>query len=190
MAKFVNSEAESQGLHGIWESSNLKATDVGNLYDCLVRDAEGNEIAVDNGVALAVGDYTGNGLQERYATIAATTDAIAVVGAVATIKDANTKSEKAATNFYVKAGELAKTYEVVKDDIFGIAQYQFTDASVANVAQGAYVVVDGEGAWIAQTSEPSKTAYGFIGKVHSIAASSTSDVTTVRVVCVKNEAIA
>ena len=67
---YTNLKAVENGLHGMFESSLLLATDVGNLYDLVVRDESENEISVDNGVAVHVGAYTGNGLQERYATIA------------------------------------------------------------------------------------------------------------------------
>ena len=73
MAIYTNLKAIEKKLHGMFESSNLLSTDVGNLYDVIVRDGSNNEIAVDNGVAISVKDYTGNGLEERYATIALST---------------------------------------------------------------------------------------------------------------------
>ena len=87
---YTNLKAKERKLHGIFESSLLLATDVGDLYDALVRDEYDKEIDVDNGVAIAVGDYTGNGLQERYAKIAGVKDKIAVTGAPANVKTALT----------------------------------------------------------------------------------------------------
>ena len=75
---YTNLKAKENGLHVIWESSLLLSVDVGNVYDALVRDESNNPISVDNGVALKIGDYSGNGLEERYATIAKITDKIAV----------------------------------------------------------------------------------------------------------------
>ena len=35
----------SGGTHGLFESSRIKSTDIGHLYDALVKDSEGNAIA-------------------------------------------------------------------------------------------------------------------------------------------------
>ncbi len=149
MAIYTNLKAVEKQLHGLFESSNLMATDVGNLYDALVRDVDGKEISCDNGVALKIGEYTGNGLQERYATIAGLKDKIAVIGAPANVKTALTKEQSQPYNFTNPAGKPAKAYQIqdvdVHTDIFGIASYQFTDASAENVKVGALVTVDGKG---------------------------------------------
>lgn len=176
------------GTHGLFESSRIKSTDIGHLYDALVKDSEGNAIDVDNGVAIKIGAFTGNGLQEVEATIAAVGDKIAVVGAPALVKDAFTKAQAQANNFYIPAGQDAKAYQLVEEDIFAVASYQFTDGSVANVAKDAYVVVDGNGKWVAQTSEPSADTYGFIGKIHSVAVG--TFYTMVRIEVIKNEQVA
>ena len=148
MAIFTNLKALEKKLHGLFESSALLATDVGNLYDVIVRDGSNNEIAVDNGVAISVKDYTGNGLEERYATIAGLKDKIAVIGTPAEVKTALTKEQSQAYNFTNPAGKPAKAYQIqdadVHTDIFGIASYQFTDASAKNVKVGALVTVDGK----------------------------------------------
>ena len=85
---YTNLKSYEQDKHGMFESSLMLATDVGNLFDVVVRDEHQKEIAVDNGVPVCVGDYTGNGLEERYATIAKATDAIAVIGTPAEVKTA------------------------------------------------------------------------------------------------------
>ena len=167
------------GTHGIFQSSLLVSTLAGHIWDCLVCsvDSSGSTpvytpIDVDNGVAVRVGTETGNGLQERYATIAGVKDKVGITGSPALIKDAFTRGQADETNFYHKAGQLAKVYEVRGDeydyDIFGVGLHQFTDASQANVEVGAYVVLDGNGKYVAQASKPTASNYGFIGKVHSI----------------------
>lgn len=168
------------GAHGIWQSSLLRSTIAGHLWDCKVVEEESGsgssvirtDIDVDNGVAVHVGDFTGNGLQERYATIAAVGDKIGVTATPAVVKDAFTRAQADETNFYNKAGHLSKVYQVEGDqfdpDIFGVGLHQFTTASQANVKEGAYVVVNGSGQWVAQAAAPSAATYGFIGKVHSI----------------------
>lgn len=167
------------GTHGIFQSSLLKSTLSGHIWDCLVCSVNTSgstpvytPIEVDNGVAVKVGDFTGNGLQERYATIAGVKDKVGIIGSPALVKDAMTRAQADETNFYHKAGQLAKVYEVQGDefdpDIFGVSLSAFTDASQANVAEGAYVVLDGNGKYVAQASAPTASNYGFIGRVHSI----------------------
>ena len=193
---YTNLKSREKQLHGLFESSNLMATDVGNLYDALVRDVNGKEISCDNGVALKIGEYTGNGLQERYATIAGLKDKIAVTGAPANVKTALTKEQSQPYNFTNPAGKPAKAYQIqdvdVHTDIFGIASYQFTDASAENVKVGALVTVDGKGAWVAQadgvTANTLSTTNGFIGKIHSISVG--TYYTIVRIQVVQNKQIA
>ena len=163
MAIYTNLKEVSADKHGMFESSRIKATDIGHLYDAIVREAD-EEIAVDNGVLIKMGAYTGDGLQTRYATVAAAGDKVAVTGSPAIIKDAFTKQQEAEYNFYHAAGKVAKAYELVEEDIFAVAKYQFTSG---DVKVGAYVTVDGNGAYVATTEEPAET-YGFVGKVHSI----------------------
>lgn len=192
---YTNLKAKEQGLHGIWESSNLLSTDVGNIYDCIVRDESEKEIEVDNGVALAVGDYTGNGLEERYATIAKITDKIAVTGAPAEVKSALTKEQEQAYNYTNPAGKPVKTYQIqdadVHTDIFGVASYQFTDDTASKVKVGSLVTVDGKGAWEAHDAgdlETLKATNGFIGRIHSLSVG--TYYTMVRIQVLQNKDIA
>ena len=166
MAIYTNLDLVTPDLHGMWESSRVKASIVGHLYDAIVRDDADKEIEVDNGVGIKVGNFTGDGLQTRYATIAAAGDKIAVTGSPAIVKDAFTKQQEAEYHFYHKEGVVAKAYELVEEDIFAVAEYQFTSGTPT---VGAFVTVDGNGAWAATDVDPTATN-GFVGKVHSIAA--------------------
>ena len=183
---FVNADAQKKGFHGCWESSRLKATDVGRIHDTLVVNGE-TPIQVDNGVPVKIGDFTGEDLQQIYATVAKIGDKIAVVGTDPVVKDAYTKAGAAPVYFTNPAGKLSRTYEVLNDsqEIFAVADYQFTDASKANIKFGAYVVTDGNGMWVAQTAKPGDT-YGFIGKVHSLVPDTVGNYTLVRIQCVQN----
>lgn len=181
MAIYTNLKLVEANKHGMFESSRLKATVAGHLYDLIVRDSNNEEIDIDNGVGLKVGAYTREGLQTRYATIATANDKIAVSGNPAIVKDAFTKQQEAAYNYYVTAGTPIKSYELVNEDIFAVAQYQFTSG---DPVVDAYVTVDGNGGWIATTEEPADT-YGFIGKVHSIA--SNDFYPMIRIEVIKNE---
>lgn len=181
MAIYTNLKEVKANMHGMFESSRIKATNCGHLYDAIVRDENEAEIAVDNGVCIKMGDWTQDGLQTRYATVAAVGDKVAVTGSPAIVKDAFTKQQEAEYNFYHEAGVVAKAYELVEEDIFAVAAYQFVSG---NPVVGAFVTVDGNGAYVATAEEPADT-YGFIGKVHSI----TSNVycPMVRIEVIKNE---
>lgn len=195
MAIFTNLKALEANMHGMFESSNLLSTDVGNIFDVLVRDEAEKEISVDNGVAIAVGEYTGNGLEERYGTIAKITDKIAVTGAPANVKTALTKEQEQAYNYTNPAGKPVKTYQIqdpsVHTDIFAIAEYQFTEDSDGKIKVGNLVTVDGKGAWKASENselDNLKTTNGFIGRIHSLSIG--SYYTMVRIEVLQNKEIA
>lgn len=194
---YTNLAARESGKHGLWESSNVLSTDVGKIFDCIVRDedASNKEIEIDNGVAVCVLEATGNGLQERYARVAKKTDKIAVTGAPAEVKSALTKEQEQAYNFVNPAGKPVKTYQIqdpdVHIDIFGVASYQFTDATTEKVKVGNFVVVDGKGAWEAHEKtelDTLKTTNGFIGRIHSLAVG--TYYTIVHIETVQNKEIA
>lgn len=169
------------GGHIIAESSRILATNGGNhLNDVLIVSESGSgsnvtrtPIDCDNGVLVCVKGYTGNGLQERYATICGVADKASLVLTVPIIKDARSQAEEAEDYFYNKAGNNSRTYELEGNengngDMFGVTDNAFTAASKANIAKDAYVVVDGNGKYVAQTSKPTASSYGFIGQIHSI----------------------
>lgn len=192
---FTNLKAHEAQMHGMFESSALLATDVGNLYDCIVRDENEKEINIDNGVGLKILDYTGNGLEERYATIAKITDKIAVTGAPAEVKSALTKEQEQAYNYTNPAGKPVKTYQIqdadVHTDIFAVASYQFTDATTDKVKVGNLAVVDGKGAWEAHESTELtalKGTNGFVGRIHSLSVG--TYYTMVRIQVLQNKDIA
>ena len=197
MAIFGNLTELATGQHGIFESSLLKSTLAGHLWDCLVVTESGSgasitrtPIDVDNATAVKVGAFThnNNGLQERYATIAGVKDKIGVVGTPALIKDARTQIEATEGYFFNKAGDDSKVYEVVGDeydgDIFGVSLNMFTAASQANVVKDAYVVLDGNGKYVAQAAKPTMANFGFVGQVHSIYTNNTY--TLVRIYVLQN----
>lgn len=187
---FVDAKAEKNGFFGYFESSRLKATDVGRIHDTLVEgtvDGKVVPIQVDNGVPVKIGDFTGEDLQQIHATIAGVGDKIAVVGTDPVVKNAASRAGEAPIYFTNPAGKLSRTYEVLNDsqEIFAVASYQFTAASQANIKKGAYVVTDGNGMWVAQAAAPGNT-YGFIGKVHSLVPDTVGNFTLVRIQCVQN----
>ncbi len=196
---FVINDAAAKGFHGLFESSRLKATDVGRIHDTLVVSETTSEgtttrtpIEVDNGVAVKIGDFIGDDLQQIYATIAGVKDKIAVVGTDPIIKDAPTKAKEAPVYFTNKAKKLSRSYEVLNDsqEIFAVADYQFLTAPNTGLAVGQYVVVNGAGGWVAQAAAPSASNYGFIGRIHSIAPGTLGQYSIVRIQCVQNVQLA
>lgn len=186
---YTNLKEVPENLHGMFESSRIKESN--HLYDVVATDGVGTEdenlINVDNGVALKLGDYTGVGLQERWGEVAGKGDSIVVAGAPAIVKDAYTKAGEAPFNFYNRKGTSLKAYEILEEDIFAVASYQFTEDSKNLVKFGSYVVVNGDGLWKAVASAPDAT-YGFVGRIHSL---SVGDYyTMVRIQTIKNETVA
>lgn len=175
MAIFTNLAAVPQTVHGIWRSSKVKSTIAGHIHSARVQETQSGQLVdidVDNGVAISIKGFTGDGLEERLATIAAVTDKICVTANVPTVKTAMTKAQADETNFYTKAGQLVRSYEIYGDptdgDIFGVGLHQFSNATASDVAVGAYVKVDGNGGWTAVAAKPDAEATGFIGQIHSI----------------------
>lgn len=189
MAIYTNLNWVTSDVHGMFESSRLISTDVGKIFDVIVRDDSDVEIPVDNGVGVKLGAWTHDGLQTRYATIAQAGDKIVVTGSPALVKDALTKRQEAEFNFYHPAGKVAKAYQLRGEDqadeadIFAVAQYQFTSG---DPVVDAYVTVDGNGGWVATESKPAET-YGFIGRIHSIAMNDYYPM--VRIEVIKNEQV-
>lgn len=163
--------------HCVFESSNLKATIVGNIYDGVCEED------VDNGQALVLKNYTGEGLQLREVTKAGVKDQVVIAGTVPVIKDAMTTLQANFNNFYNKAGNPIRCYEVVKDDIFAISKNFIT----GEVAVGKYVCVEADGTYKIYDSDPTATN-GFVGLVHSIATGTFYDM--VRILVVQNTTIA
>lgn len=177
MAIYTDFEANNATRHSVFESSKLKATISGNIYDGICS------VDVDNGQALKLGDFTGDGLQTRTVTKAGIADQIVVAGSVPVIKDAFTKIENEPFNFYNKQGSVIRCYEVVKDDIFGVSKSFIT----GTVAVGKFVKVNASGAYEISEADPSATN-GFVGKIHSIQTGTFDDLA--RILVIKNEPVA
>lgn len=175
MAIYTNLEAVKQDVHGVFRSSRLRSTYAGHQFSARVQETKDGELVdidVDNGVAIALHSFSGDGLEERLATIAGIKDKICVTANVPIVKEAMTKAQESETNYYTKAGQLVRVYQVEADptdgDIFGVGLHQFTNAQASDVKVGAYVTVDGNGGWTAVAAKPAANAAGFIGQIHSI----------------------
>ena len=171
---FAGFQEMSVTEHVVAESSLLKSTLTGHIWDAKIQgtvDGQVVDINCDNGVMVKMGPFTHNGLQERTATVAGVKDKVGFVCTPALIKDAYNSVQASEVNFYNKAGKLAKVYEVQGDeydpDIFGVSKMAFTSAD-NTIVEGNYVILDGNGGYVAQASAPTMSSYGFVGQIHSI----------------------
>lgn len=161
MSIYGNQTWTEQKKYMVARSSKLKATDTGHIYD-LVFDK-----AIEQGMAVRVGDYIGDGLQLRKGTLAKKNEAIAFVCDVPLIYEAYTTSDQFEFNYINKKAKPTKSYEIVRDDIFGVSDYGFSTIVDSNkgVQLNSYVVVDESGKYKELAAKPSETEYGFIGQV-------------------------
>lgn len=164
--------------HHVFESSNMKATISGNIWDGVCDED------VDNTTPLVLGGYTGEGLQLR--EVSKVTDPkskIIVAASVPLIKDAFTREQAEFYHFYNKAGDPIRCYEVYVDDIFGVSK----EAITGDVAVGKYVKINASGGYEISESDPSATS-GFTAVIHSIQVGTFYDL--VRLHVIQNETIA
>lgn len=164
--------------HYVFESSNMKATLIGNIYDGVCDES------IDNTTPLVLGDYTGDGLQLR--KVSKVTDPkskIVVAASVPLIKDAFTREQAEFYHFYNKAGDVIRCYEIYVDDIFGVSK----EAITGEVAVGKYVKINASGGYEISASDPSAES-GFVGRVHSIQVGTFYDL--VRIQVLQNETVA
>lgn len=152
----------TDGKYMVARSSKIKASDTGHLYDLLDKEND-----VEQGCNIKVGNYTGNGLQERLAETPAIGDAIAFVCDVPLIYESFRTSDQYEWKFINVKGKDFKAYEIVMDDVFGVSDYGFTTVvdEAAGPQFGNYVVVDGNRKWTEMADMPDANTYGFIGQI-------------------------
>lgn len=162
MAIYSNLIEKKPTKHIVVGTSKIKATNTGHIYD-LVFNAD-----VDNGVLAKVGEYTGNGFQERNATVAGAKDKVVLIASVPLIYDQHTTEVQAEYNFYNTKGSVTRGYELVEDDVFAVSDYAFTTKVGEDLAVGNYVVCDGTGKYkeVAKASGSTlATTNGFVGQI-------------------------
>lgn len=163
MAIYSNLIEKTPTKHIVVGTSKIKATNTGHLFD-LVFESD-----VDNGVLAKAGEYTGNGYQERKATLAGAKDEVVLIASVPLIYDQHTTEAQAEYNFYNKKGTITRGYELVKDDVFAVSDYAFTTkVGDSGVEFGNYVICDGTGKYkeVAKASGSTlTTTNGFVGQI-------------------------
>lgn len=159
MSIFYNGTDVGTTKYGIASSAKIKESN--HIYDLVdtVND-------VQNNANVKVGDYTGNGLQERTAVTAGNKDKIVFVCSPALITDTSTSERQQEYNFINKKGIDFKAYELGVDDVIGISEYSIAaiNTGTKKVVEGNYIVTDGARGW-KELASASAASYGFIGKI-------------------------
>lgn len=124
--------------HFIVETSDVKATKAGHIYS--VKDTENN---MDNGELVKI-DKLIAGEKEVFSVKkpAETDKGVVLINTPALMYDTSTTLRSAEYNFYNEAGSVARAYELVAGDRFGVSIEAVTALSTAPV-DGNYVVCDG-----------------------------------------------
>lgn len=149
MANFFDNiySLAKENEHVVAESSRLKATIVGHIYDLEVM------ADTDNGTIVAVGDKSDLGMQvfkmDAYATgkkpYLVLTTPLAYNGR---------KGQSDEKYFYNAKGEVARAYELYVDDIYTVSANAFDGTpAVGKFVDAAYTVADEAG------------ASGFVGEI-------------------------
>lgn len=127
------------------ESSRLKATVSGHIYDLKMTED------TDNGTIVAVGNFVEEQVFEAKTYAAGDTPYLVLTPSLAYNGKKAWSDEK---YFYNAKGEIARAYELHKDDIFTISADAFTGSpAVGKYVDATYAVAD------------SAPATGFVGEI-------------------------
>lgn len=131
--------------HVVAESSRLKATVSGHIYDLKMTED------TDNGTIVAVGNFVEEQVFEAKTYAAGDTPYLVLTPSLAYNGKKAWSDEK---YFYNAKGEIARAYELHKDDIFTISADAFTGSpAVGKYVDATYAVAD------------SAPATGFVGEI-------------------------
>lgn len=154
-SKFIDYE---NNIHGVAESTMLKATKVGHHYNLEA------EVDIDNGSVAKIGEYKRPDVWE--AVIPAKEDKIVLILTAPKIYEEYEKKMQEEQYFYNAAGEIMRAYEIQDTDRFSLSEEAFSDD--ANAEVGKYVVVDETG-YKLTTADDNPNADGavnaFVGKI-------------------------
>lgn len=156
-SKFID---YTNNVHGVAESTMLKATKVGHHYNLEAS------VDVDNGSVAKIGKYKRNDVWT--ADIPKVKDKIVLILTAPKIYEEYTTKMQEESNFYNGKGEVMRAYEIQDTDRFTLSTEAFADD--AELAVGKYVFVDGTGYKLTTGEKPSMTEYGFVGHIYEVAA--------------------
>ena len=132
--------------HVVAESSRLKATTAGHIYDLkMIEDT-------DNGTIVAVGAHVEGQVFKAKAYAAGDTPYLVLTPPLAYNGKKAWSDEK---YFYNANGEVARAYELYKDDIFTVSADAFTGSpAVGKYVDSTYTV-----------AEATTNIHGFVGEI-------------------------
>lgn len=161
----------SYPVHGVAESSDIKATHCGHIVNLLVDEDNG----IDNGsfVTFDITDATngaaavGLGIDVLGKALAPAADEpVYLVLSMPMIYEDYTPKMLEEANFFNGKGEIARCYEIVKGDRFALSKECFTNPN--DVEVGKYVGMGGSG--FKATVAASAGNGAFVGYIYDIAA--------------------
>ena len=132
--------------HVVAESSRLKATTAGHIYDLeMIEDT-------DNGTIVAVGAHVAGQVFKAKTYAAGDTPYLVLTSPLAYNGKKAWSDEK---YFYNAQGEIARAYELHKDDIFTVSADAFTGSpEVGKYVDSTYTV-----------AEATTNIHGFVGEI-------------------------
>lgn len=150
--------------HGVAESSDLKATLAGHIFN--MRAAED----IDNGSFAALGDFEGTtatsyGADVWAAKKPAKADKVFLILSSPLIYEEGTAQCQDEANFYNARGDVMRAYELVPYDKFALSAEAFAANSEPGV--GKYLVING--AYKAGVAASAPEGQTFVAKIYDIA---------------------
>lgn len=124
--------------HAVVEIADVKSTHCGHIFNFV--DATND---YDNGCVLAKGAIDLKEYEVYSVKVPTTSDRVMLIASVPTIPEARTQMEKAEHNFYNKAGEVMRAYELNVYDRYAVSSVLFDKEPEA----GNFVVVGEKGAY-------------------------------------------
>ena len=132
--------------HVVAESSRLKATTTGHIYDLKMTEN------TDNGTIVAIGDHVEGQVFKAKTYAAGDTPYLVLTPPLAYNGKKAWSDEK---YFYNANGEIARAYELHKDDIFTVSADAFTGSpAVGKYVDSTYTV-----------AEATTNIHGFVGEI-------------------------
>ena len=157
-SKFID---YTNNVHGVAESTMLKATKVGHHYNLEAS------VDVDNGSVAKIGKYKRNDVWT--ADIPKVKDKIVLILTAPKIYEEYTTKMQEEQYFYNAAGEIMRAYEIQDTDRFSLSTEAFAEGAAPAV--GKFVVVNGTG-YKLTTAEANPnattTTNGFVGEIIEI----------------------
>lgn len=176
--------------YGYAESSNIKATKAGHIFDVVQEDT-----ALENGMPVVLGELD-EILEVRKATTPKAADEVVLVLSALVGTDDSTSTSIQEWFYRKEAGEVARAYELVKDDRFAVADYMIKPLSskveVGNTVTITESVPEGTKQFYTEVAHGSDTTTagtnGFMARIEGV--ETKGELTLVRLRVLKNTPVA